>query len=198
MRTFVAVEIPKELQERLTTLSDEMAVLLAGQKLARILRWSSAGKHHITLRFLGETTDGQRQCVGETLVHVAAQFSPFVLMLGGLGAFPAWPRLRVLWVGVAGDMQSLQRVQGKIETGVQGCGFSAERQRFHPHVTLARSNQNADDRTITQAGALLAAQTELAQSLGQWQVSELVLVRSDLRPEGSVYTPLERFPLARN
>ena len=198
MRTFIAVEISDPLQKRLTAVSDEVVALLAGQKLTRILRWSGAGKHHITLRFLGETTDVQRQCVGETLANVAAQSAPFALTLGGLGAFPTWPRLRVLWVGVAGDVQSLQRVQGKIETGVQGCGFAAEGQRFHPHVTLARANQNADNQTIAQAGALLAAQTELAQSLGQWEVTELVLVRSELRPEGSVYTPLERFRLARN
>lgn len=198
MRTFVAVEIPRELQERLTALSDEVAVLLTGQKLTRTLRWSGAGKHHITLRFLGETTDGQRQCVGETLAYVAAHSAPFALTLGGLGAFPTWPRLRVLWADVAGDVQCLLRVQEKIEAGVQGCGFAGEGQRFHPHVTLARANQNADKRTIAQAGALLAAQTDLAQSLGQWQVSEVVLVRSELRPDGSAYTPLERFPLARS
>lgn len=195
MRTFIAVEIPGQLQEALQSVGGELTVRLTGQKLNRALRWSDAGKYHLTLRFLGETIDGQRQCVGEMLANVAAQCPPFALTLGGLGAFPTWPRMRVLWVGVAGDVRALQGVQGKIEAGVQGCGFAAEHQRFHPHVTLARTNQNADDRLIAQTGALLAAQTELAQSLGQWEVSELALVRSDLRPEGAVYTPLERFRL---
>ena len=80
--------------------------------------------------------------------------------------------------------------------GAQACGFAVERQGFHPHATLAYVNQDAESGLIAQAGTLLAGQTKLAQSLGQWDVSELVLMGSELRPAGSVYTTLGRYGLS--
>lgn len=193
MRAFIAIEIPAQLQNRLTSVSQALAALLEGERSA--LRWSGAEKFHLTLRFLGETDADQQRCIDRTLREVASVSSPFGLTLGGLGAFPAWRKLRVLWAGVGGDVGALQRLQTGVETGVQACGFAAERQAFNPHITLARASRDADRLRTARAGALLAAQTEMAQSLGHWEVSELVLMRSDLQPGGAVHTPQGRYPL---
>ncbi|MBI3958786.1 MAG: RNA 2',3'-cyclic phosphodiesterase [Chloroflexi bacterium] len=195
MRTFIAIEIPKQLRDRLTAVCVELAALLSDDKFAPLLRWSDSGKYHLTLRFLGETTPAQRQSIGKMLGEVTANCPPFSLALDGLGAFPNWRKMRVLWVGMTGDVESLGRLQAEIERGTRTCGFAAESAAFHPHTTLARVSREADNVPISQAGALLAAQTVLAQSLGQWTVSELVLMRSDLQPGGAVYTPQSRYRL---
>jgi len=83
-----------------------------------------------------------------------------------------------------------------VEAGVQACGFAVERQGFHPHLTLARVSRDAQSGLIAQTGTFLAGQTALAQRLGQWEVSELVLMRSELRPGDAVYRVLDRFGLA--
>ena len=196
MRTFIAVEIPEQLRSRLAAVAGELAALLAEHNAVSPLRWSDAEKYHLTLRFLGETTPAQRQQVSEMLEEAAAGSAPFSLALSGLGAFPNWRKMRVLWVGVAGEVKTLHGLQTRVEIGVQACGFAAESQTFHPHATLARVGREAETALLAQAGTRLAAQTKLAQSLGQWTVSELVLMQSELRPGGSVYTALGRFRLA--
>jgi 2'-5' RNA ligase len=200
MRTFIAVEIPSQLRSRLTSVRAKLATLLADNNAASSLRWSGEYNYHLTLRFLGDTTDAQRRCVGKMLDEVAAGSAPFSLELTGLGAFPNWRKMGVLWVGVAGDVPSLHSLQAAVEAGVQTCGFAAESRAFHPHATLARVRpgikRSAFKTQIAQAGALLAAQTKVAQQLGHWTVSELVLMRSDLQPGGMVYSRLGRFRLA--
>jgi len=196
MRTFIAIEIPEQLRERLVSVRSALAASIADEGLASLLRWSDRDNYHLTLRFLGETKPAQRLLIGKMLGGVADAYPPFSLALDGLGAFPHWRKMRVLWVGMAGEMELLARLQGSVEAGVQGCGFAAERQNFHPHATLARVSREADNFLIAQVGALLATQTKVAQSLGHWKVSELILMRSDLQRSGAIYTPVDRFPLA--
>ena len=196
MRTFIAVEIPPDLRNRLSAVAGELAAGLAEKNATSVLRWTAQSNYHLTLRFLGDTTPVQRNAIGAMLEETTADCPPFSLTLDGLGVFPNWRRMRVLWVGVGGDVQQLARLQGEVETGVQACGFAVDRQGFHPHATLARVNRNADNGLIAQASTFLAAQKKLAQKLGQWEVSELVLMASELRPTGSVYTALGRFGLA--
>jgi 2'-5' RNA ligase len=195
MRTFIAIEIPQELRNRLSALAGELAAGLAGQNAVSVLRWTAQSNYHLTLRFLGETTAAQRQQIGTMLEKATADCPPFSLMLDGLGAFPNWRRMRVLWAGIEGNVQRLADLQREVESGAQACGFAVERQGFHPHLTLARVSRDAQGGLIAQAGAFLATQKKLAQTLGQWQVSELMLMGSELRPTGSVYTVLERFGL---
>lgn len=163
--------------------------------MASALRWVDVKNYHLTLRFLGDTTASQCDAIGELLGNVAAECPPFSLQVERLGAFPHWPKMRVLWAGLTGDLSVLHPLQAEIERGVQSCGFVAERQGFHPHATLAYASKEANSRLVREAGELLSAQTELAQQLGQWTVLELVLMRSDLRPTGAVYTVQGRYPL---
>ncbi len=196
MRTFIAVEIPEELRNRLFALAGELAAGLAEQNAASVLRWTEQRNYHLTLRFLGDTTAAQRQQIGAMLEKATSDCPLFSLTLDGLGAFPNWRRMRVLWAGLTGEMQRLEGLQKEVEAGVQACGFAVERQGFHPHLTLARVSRDAQNGLIAQTGTFLAGQTALAQSLGQWEVSELVLMRSELRPGGAVYSVLDRFGLA--
>lgn len=192
MRTFIAVEIPEDLRNRLSAVAAE----LAENNAASVLRWTDQRNYHLTLRFLGDTTATQRRQIGAMLERATTDCPPFWLMLDGLGAFPNWRRMRVLWAGIEGDVQRLSDLQREVEAGVQSCGFAVERQGFHPHLTLARVSRDAQSGLIAQTGRFLAGQTALAQALGQWEVSELVLMRSELGPGGAVYSVLDRFGLA--
>lgn len=196
MRTFIAVEIPEEVRDRLSAVAGELAAGLADRNAASVLRWTAQSNYHLTLRFLGDTTPVQRDAIGVLLERTTADRPRFSLTLDGLGAFPNWRKMRVLWAGIRGDVQRLSDLQREVEAGVQACGFAVERQGFHPHLTLARANRDARGELIAQAGSFLAAQKKLAQGVGQWEVSEVVLMASELRPTGSVYTALERFGLA--
>ncbi|HRJ40893.1 MAG: RNA 2',3'-cyclic phosphodiesterase [Caldilineaceae bacterium] len=195
MRTFIAVEFPEPLRRELVALRQKLADCLAEAQMDAALRWSSADNYHLTLYFLGETSADQREAMSQGLADLCITLPPISLRLEGIGAFSNWQKMQVLWVGIEGELDRLSRLHSGVETVVTGCGFVPEGRRFHPHVTLARASREAESRLLAQAGALLAAQTALARSLGQWTVSEVVLMRSDPHPGGSVYTPLGRLPL---
>lgn len=195
MRMFVAVEIPALVQSRLAALSAGLAERLAQARPPRSLRWSGAGKYHITLRFLGETTAEQQHNLALLLREAGAATPPFQLEAGGLGAFPNWPRLRVLWAGVGGDVERLQALQRRVEEAARQVGFAPDQPSYNPHVTLARASREGGQTALTPADRAWVEETKLAQSLGQWEVNELVLMESELRPSGSVYTLRGRYPL---
>jgi len=69
-------------------------------------------------------------------------------------------------------------------------GFEKEQKRFHPHVTLGRvkSQHNMRD--------LLRTMESITFESTSTTISETVLVKSELKPSGSVYTILNRIPLS--
>jgi 2'-5' RNA ligase len=69
-------------------------------------------------------------------------------------------------------------------------GFAKERRGFTAHLTLGRirSPRNTEE--------LLATLKEFhAEEFGTFTATQFELMQSELRPSGSVYTVVERFPL---
>ncbi len=202
MRTFVGIELSEEMRGQLGRVTSALALFLSDAGVAgRLVRWSGVDKAHITLRFLGETDAAQRQQIRAGLAEMAPRHAPFVLALADLGCFPNWTRPQVLWTGVAGDRGALECLQAPIEEIAQSAGFPAERRPFSPHITLARTARSASPQDRRRLGAALAAfradpPLDLGH-LGTVTVDHLIFMRSDLRPTGSVYTPIERVEIGR-
>lgn len=195
MRTFIAIDLPADLKQQLASLQQELQRALQEPGLDRSLGWTTPDKMHLTLRFLGETGDHQRTKIIDGLGAVLKEQPGFTLCLEGLGAFPTWPRIRVLWAGVAGDRMRLAHLQAEVEQVSQAAGFLAETKAFSPHITLARVERNANSRSL---GDFLQVWAEHKGRLvfAPWPVDELIFMKSDLRPGGAVYTPLARIDLA--
>ncbi len=68
--------------------------------------------------------------------------------------------------------------------------MAPERRRWTPHVTLGRVK---DARRCPRVEQIAAAVPE--QDFGRVEVDSFVLMASELRPAGAVYTPVHRFPL---
>jgi 2'-5' RNA ligase len=100
----------------------------------------------------------------------------------GLGLFPERGSPRVLWLGLELP-QPMTELQAACEASAVAAGFSRETRPFSPHLTLGRWRDRA-------------ARPELpAVELGPVALDTLVLFRSELRPDGAVYTELARFGL---
>lgn len=194
MRTFIAIDLPDPLKAQMETLQTEMLRALHPRGGDRALKWVDVQKVHLTLRFLGETDDRQREEIGHHLQRIVRDQPPFDLSLTGVGVFPTWPRLRVLWTGVGGEVENLKQLQAEVEQAAQACGFTAEDKDFSPHITLARTDRNASSQQIREIGEFLRrwAQTNGDRTWGAWRVDELIHMRSQLQPTGAVYTPLRR------
>ena len=72
-------------------------------------------------------------------------------------------------------------------------GFPKEGRPFSPHLTLGRVRDRA---TPPEVRALGQTVTALAvPSLGRWRVEHITVIRSDLRPDGPIYTTLRQVTL---
>lgn len=198
MRTFVALDLPSELKHAIAQRQHELRTQLAEQALDSHLRWTDASKLHLTLRFLGDTAKHQQQALQAGLHTAARTIEPFALHVQGLGVFPQWRRMSVLWLAVGGDLSALQALQTQTEQIAQSCGFAPETRPYRPHLTLARVNRSTPAPVLRQLEAELRPLATAASAvLGSWKVTEMVWMQSQLHPSGAQYTRLAEFPLGR-
>lgn len=198
MRTFIAIDLPDELKQPIESLQSQIRAALQPLGYEQHLNWTDPAKLHLTLRFLGETDEEQQKQMTAALAPIAADQAPFHLHLARLGAFPNWPRMRVLWTAVGGDLAELKQLQAAIEQIAQDCGFEAEGKPYTPHITLARVLRNVSTGDVRRMGRFLNtwAQETGDRQWGAWTVHELIHMRSQLRPSGAVYTPLVHLPFS--
>ena len=198
MRTFIAIDLSDEMKAGFGRVERALRGHLRRAGVADgALRWSGVGKAHVTLRFLGETSADQVEQVKRGLADVLGEQAPFSLTLTGLGCFPSCARPRVVWTGLAGDLAALAHLQARTEMLAQVVGFPAESRPFSPHITLARIGRQVSPPQLRQLGAALTAFRTAPpldlSDLGTVHVQQLTFMQSDLRPTGSVYTPLGQF-----
>lgn len=183
LRAFIALDLPDGIRHYLRTISATMQERLAGMPIG----WMPVENIHLTLKFLGNISEQNADNIGRILDDLAPKFSPLELSVGGVGAFPNPKRARVLWVGVAAA-EALLDLQQEIERGCQSLGYPAERRPFSAHLTLGRVQRDASHKEVQQIARGL--QTQDFDRRERVFVDELALFRSELSPEGAVYSAL--------
>jgi 2'-5' RNA ligase len=142
---------------------------------------------HVTLKFVGDLAVDVVAALGEELASLAArQRGPQACPLR-LDAFPAIENARIVILELEDSRGELGRLAAGVDELFSSHGIPREGRPFRPHVTLARLKRPFDARRWIRP--------DLAASAGDCVVAGLALFRSDLAPQGSVYTPLARFTL---
>lgn len=187
LRLFVAVDLPGQVREALGRFQGE----LKRQNLSD-LRWVRPQGIHVTLKFLGETPAGKVADIRKALADATMCRRWFRLAMGEPGTFGNRRGPRVLWLDVIGDVEPLQELQAAVEEALVGVGFPPEDRRFSPHLTLARVRQPAPPGMAERVDQALR---EVTPPRAEFDVREVVLMRSTLQPSGAVYERLAAFPL---
>lgn len=182
IRTFIALELPAEVRLGLRRVQEQL------QRARPPVRWVAPDKIHITLNFLGEIPAEQVPAVGEAAARAAAAAAPFAVEAAGLGVFPSARRPRVIWVGIQGELNALKALQGGLTRELAALGFPPEDRPFSPHLTLGRVRQHARPDEVRALGETVSRME--VPSLGRWRAERVTVFRSDLRPDGPIYTPL--------
>ncbi|MFZ5881363.1 MAG: RNA 2',3'-cyclic phosphodiesterase [Chloroflexota bacterium] len=189
LRAFIALEIPAPLQQ---AIQQQTAGL---QKMAdsSLVRWVPSANLHLTLKFLGDVSPTNLQFVTQMLAREAGGCPGFSMRIGGIGAFPSPRRPRVVWVGIQAP-EPLRSLVRNLEAACTRLGYPPEERAFSPHLTLGRVKQTAGPADLQRIHAAL----EAAQvgPIGVVDVASVHLMKSDLKPTGSVYTRLFSAPLA--
>ncbi len=181
----MAICLPDAWHAALRRQQDELRRRLGAAATA--LRWARPEGCHLTLVFLGETPESELPGI-EAALASAAQVPPFELRLGRPGTFGG-QRPRVLHIGVSGAVAALTALQRRVVVSLDG----VEERPFSPHITLARVPR--PDRATGEAIAAALAQPLKAEA-PPLTVDRVSLMRSELRPGGSVYTELFAAPLS--
>jgi 2'-5' RNA ligase len=188
IRAFVAIELSDEVKADLGR-----QVELLRQANLRGLRLVRPEGVHLTLKFLGETSQSQVAQVAEVVRRIAGSHGSFSLRLADAGVFPPKGHTRVFWVGLGGDVQELARLQRGVEQALAALGFAKEARAFTPHLTLARMNDGATPGDRRQAAELhLSSWKPGARPM---RVEAVSLMRSHLNPNGATYERLAHCPL---
>jgi 2'-5' RNA ligase len=189
MRLFIAVPIPKELKEKVGRLIADLSLSGADYK------WVVASHLHLTLAFLGETSEEKLPALEDCLSRVAAGQEPFELSFTGLGAFDSFDYPRVVWLSVGKGVEELKGVAQDLRGTLYGAGLLAEtgRQRtFQGHLTLGRMRSSRNLERLKDR--LKQAQTFAGLCC---RAENLVLYKSQLLPQGPTYTVLRDGLLGR-
>jgi 2'-5' RNA ligase len=189
VRTFIAIELSQDLKDSLSRLQDR----LKRQVPERSVRWVRHGGVHLTLKFLGDVPALRLTNVSQAVEAACRDFGQFTVEVAGLGCFPNPRRPRVMWVGVREPTGTLVRLQRAVEGALAELGFKPEGRPFKPHLTLGRVRRNVSRSDRQHLGELIVESD--VGLLGSMEVAEVNVMRSDLRPDGAVYTALTRVPL---
>lgn len=137
-RTFVALPLPASLREKL----GEWRKVTQNELPFR--KWLHPEDIHITLQFLGSTSQEQLERINQALRALCREQIPFELSIDGLGTFGKSDQPRIFWAGVGGQLDELRQLQKKITTVLTPIGFLSEDRPYKPHITLARKYASAD------------------------------------------------------
>lgn len=140
---------------------------------------------HITLRFLGRSTQLQQEKVLAELDQ-GLDHAPFLIGFGGLGTFPYPKKATVVWLAVAAGGNDLVDLAVSCERAAVAAGYDPEERPFHPHLSLAR---------VRPAQNLSALVDEYPLFPGRLHVDAVVLYESITGSGTTVYRELDRVGL---
>lgn len=188
LRSFIAVELPGELQEAIARATAGLQAALPRP----LVRWVAPANIHLTLKFLGEVSPSNLEQLARSLRVEATNHAAFTASIGGAGAFPNPRRPRVVWIGCEAP-PALASLQRGVEAVCARLGYPSENRPFSPHLTIGRVGQTVAPAELERLRQALQ-QTQIGV-LGAFTVDAIHIFKSDLRPSGSIYTRLYSLPL---
>lgn len=181
-RLFNAIELPLSVRRRV---SEHIRRLREAAPDSRA-SWAREENLHLTIKFLGDTPVTSVAAFSEATQLAATRVSPFELIVGDCGVFPPHGQPRVIWIGIQDPSAGLINYHLALEDKCAKFGFAREPRTFHPHLTIARLRQPQGSRRLAEL------HRELGFEAVTVNVSDVCVIRSELRSEGSRYTVISR------
>ena len=183
IRTFISIPVPREVWSKKNMLYSTL------EDSPSNINWVKNEQLHLTIKFLGETTESLFDKIKSEIADAASKSEPFELTIHKTGCFPKKERPRILWLGIDGNITSLNSLFLNIEKKMEVLGFHKSEEDYFPHITLARlkyPQKHTPDIT-----------TFLKSSYDpiDFTVDRVQFLSSELLPSGTIYTLLGSYPL---
>lgn len=170
LRLFFAIEVPEETRNEIARF---------GEILDRSWKPSRSQQLHITLAFMGEVLPDDLPKVIQAGEEAVEEIASFNVAISDTEVFPESGEPRVLYAKVDGGQPFLDLANGLR----QKLGNLADNKKVKPHLTLARARGDRPARKV------------LRKFKGSWPVTDFVLFKSTLTPEGARHEVIQKFNL---
>ncbi len=178
VRIFIAVEVPEgEVKNRIIGFMRAVSESGAGLKPVE------PQNIHITLRFLGEVTTAKLESIKLELNKIT--FNSFDVSLQGVGVFPDYKHINVIWVAVDEGNIGLVDLYGRISDVLRGIGIPPDMRGLSPHITVARVRSGRNKENLSKTISNLKD-----IEFGTFHVNSFHLKRSTLTSTGPIYLSL--------
>jgi len=177
MRTFIAIEPPKEIRDCLFEIQNKL------RNLPAKINWIAKKHIHLTLFFIGEINENKLQQIKEVLAKI--KFKKFELHLDKIGVFPDEDYIRIIWVGL-NPKDKVIELQQKIDSEL--LELVKRDKEFKAHITLGRVKLIKNKEEFKEKIKIKIEQKN-------FEVEEFKLIKSDLTKDGPKYADLEIYKL---
>jgi 2'-5' RNA ligase len=172
MRTFVAIEVnDKHVLNSISQVQSELNIKAKPVELHNM---------HFTVQFLGEVTEEMVRKISDALNSI--EFSAFSISFVNIGVFPKPNFPRIIWIGTNDGVNELEKLAEIIRSKLSHLGFNPDK-KFKPHVTIFRVKNKIE-------GISNKLEKFSSYYFGKQIVSEIKLKKSELTPNGPIYTDL--------
>lgn len=175
MRAFLAIDLPEDVSDAVSDLQSELPV-------GRVVPVDNL---HVTLAFLGDAEDAQLEQLHHELETIT--LPPFDLGFDGLGS-----STKILYARIA-DSAGLTDLHRQVRRAAHHAQIVLARERYRPHVTLARFGRGASWREAEQLDRFVAAHAAIA--LPSFCVTGFSLYQSRLHRDGAIHDQLAQYGL---
>ncbi len=179
IRAFIAIPLPREVIDQARRLQRQL------QQEGLRMRWVRPEAIHLTLKFLGDIDRGRIADIEKALEATAGSSGAMALAAKGIGVFPTVRKVRVLWMGIAGETPLLIECHRNLDAQLSLLGFTPEKRRFNAHLTLARAKGRLEPHRLVRCMETISGFEAVP-----FAARRIILYQSDLRPDGAVYTRL--------
>ena len=179
MRAFIAFDLEnEEVKKKLTEVQSLLTKTRADIKLVEL------ENIHITMRFLGDITPAMVDKVYGEIKRI--QFKEFKIKIECMGTFPNLNYPRVVWARITQGTDQLQNIFSQLEPNLQKLGFTQDSKGFNPHLTIARVRSPLGKNQLIEF-----IQKNNCFNFGETTAASLRLKRSQLTPQGPIYSTLK-------
>ena len=179
-RLFVALKIPDEIRDEIISLRKQAC------KGDDFYSWEKREKLHLTLKFIGEVEDQKVAEIAKELEFIE-DFSVFRCSLANFGFFSRQGSPKILWMGLHTSKKIFSLTDG-LNSSLEKFSIPREKKKFKTHITILRIKGNPGENFIEGFEKFIVPREEFI-------CENVALVKSELKPHGSVYSEIKNYKL---
>jgi 2'-5' RNA ligase len=157
-----------------------------------LIKWVEPDKLHLTLKFLGKTYEDKIPAINQILENFANTKTPLNISFDKVGIFGSSYDPKVIWFGINENKQ-IKKFGLDLLNKFNENGFKTDRQNFVPHLTLGRikklNNKKHFQKVIDRVKD---------KPIQEFEINEIILFESILKPDGPIYHIIEKYKLKTN